>query len=389
MWQHQSEGWSPYALPGHGDRPAGRDRERLTVQDRRDRLRSFGSPRGALVLFHGDVGSGKSTFVRSCAETSDATRTLTVHVRASPQFDLCEDLALYLEVALTTRRLPAPDRSVVDRCRAGDVAPLLQWTGFAARADGRHGLALFVDDLELASDSALEAVLTSAASLESSIPVSPVMIMAAGSHELVERLDDLDAPPRVELHELGPLDEVAIARTLDDAAARHGTTWHGDAAWLVASVTAGRPLLARLLAHETWVRARPRRGDVLRSSDVRPALGAAAAVLDRTFRRELDGLDADELRYLDRLARATSHHDGLLSAREVAPLEDMLSDALADPRSTRRRLARRGVLRVDARGSLAFGGPTIAGLPRPDDHRLAVRDRAAARGLTDIIRPGR
>lgn len=383
---HPAARWSPYLAPGDAGRTEVASRELLTIRDHCDRLQTFGAGRGTLVVFHGARGSGKSTLMQTAAEQAHRAGLLAVHARASPSFDLCDDLALFLEVALTTRRLRDCEQHVYEDCRARQVAPLLHLAGLAALSGGRRGLALFLDDLDLAEDEALHALLEAVDTLESTSPRAPVLVVASGSHDVLERLDELGTPRSgVDLHEIADLDDAAVARALQRPVAGHGVRWAGDAAWLVAGLTGGSPRLVQLLAHETWVGARPRRGGVLGPADVRRGLRRAVELLECEAIRRLDRSTDDQLRYLDRLARATSHGDGRLGPREVAVLEDMLADVVLDVRRTRRELDRLGLVRGDARGALTFGAPTLHAVPHDDDLRRAVALRAARRGLVDAV----
>lgn len=376
--------WSPYlaSVDVGAVEVAGRDL--LTIRDRCDCLQTFGATGETLSVFHGPGGSGRSALLQTAAEQAHRAGLLAVHVRVSPAFDLCDDLALFLEVALTTQRLRGCERHVYDDCRARRVAPLLHLTGLAALDGGRRGLALFLDDLDAAEDEAVRALLEAIDTMESSTPRAPVVIVASGSHDLLERLDELGTPrSAVDLHEIAELGDAGVARALQRPAAPHGVRWSGDAVRLVASVTGGNPRLVHLLAHETWVGARPRRGGTVGAADVRTSVRRAVELLECELQRRLDRLTNDELRYLDRLARATSHGDGHLGPREVAALEDMLTDVVVDVRRTRRHLERLGLLSSDARGAVTFGALALRTDSHRDEQRRAVAQRAARRGLVE------
>lgn len=256
---------------------AGRDEQLAEISERLAMVSSFGRLAGRIRVDVGPRGVGKTSLLREAQRLAESLGMATAWVTAGDG-ELVAEIAAAIDRAgeqwagttrSTVRRLVetltvqvgvpgvASVAAVVsgrpkDR-RPPSTARPLEAVVRAAASESGAGLALFIDELQLADHEGLRAVAYAWQHLQASTEPVPAAVFAAGlSHAPDVVTEAASFTERFAFRPMRPLDDAASAAALTRPATDAGVEWDDDVLTEVVARAQGYPYFVQLYGDAIW-----------------------------------------------------------------------------------------------------------------------------------------
>lgn len=327
---------------------------------------------GRIHVFTGPRGVGKTSLLREAQRRAEDEQLSTVFVTAghgSLLTALVEALAhgplagtgrtwadrvgpLRIEVGVPGPEATAtiaPDDPTVVRFLEG----LLTRAARSALDDGRHGVVLFVDELQAGDRDSLRALSYVWQHLQADPEGSPLALVCAGLGHTEDVVTDAASfSERFAYRTIGSLTEAAARQALSDPATQLGVAWDMAALAHVVERTEGYPYFIQVHGDAVWRAAgRPDPGGLLTLADVAQAEVAVQVDREALYRSRWAKTSPSEQRFL--AAMAASDEVAVRRGR-IAQEMGVSTEALG---MARRSLMDKGLVEVAGHGLLRFTVP--------------------------------
>jgi AAA ATPase domain len=256
---------------------AGRDEQLAEISERLAMVASFGRLAGRIRVDVGPRGVGKTSLLREAQRLAESLGMTTAWVTAGDGPLVAEIAAA---IAGAGERWPGAARSTVKRLvetltvqvgvpgvasveavvtggpkqdRPPSAARPLEAVVRAAAGESGRGLALFIDELQLADHEGLRAVAYAWQHLQASTEPVPAAIFAAGlSHAPDVVTEAASFTERFAFRPMRPLDDTAAAAALTRPATDSGVGWDDDVLAEVVARAQGYPYFVQLYGDAIW-----------------------------------------------------------------------------------------------------------------------------------------
>jgi hypothetical protein len=265
--------------------------------------------------------------------------------------------SLSVEVNAGIVRLTKPVSTapgITDTAARKALTDLIGRAATLATTADKVGLALFLDELQEASQPQLVAICNAIQDLRQ----PPVVFFGAGLPTTPERLMTAASfSERFDYQELTRLDRTSAERALLEPSLAHGVAWQQSAADLVVTEASGSPYMLQKLGDEAWLAASPEDGDTITLDHAQRALAQTRDDLGRgMFRGRWEKATPREQALLAAMA-CTANADGVASTSNITELLQTTTPALS---RVRKSLIDKGMLESVGVGQLRF---TMPGFP--------------------------
>lgn len=361
---------------------AGREHVRARATEMFARTANFGSPGRSPMVLTGVRGVGKTVTLLAVAGEASNNGYVVARLMVDRHGSLTTRIAASIAEAMLTLGTLKGSRwnkwksrmsrlsvevsvaGVVKVGTPGAISPaagsaadrdsllaLVDESAHLARAHGRPGLCMALDEIQEGSPEGLGAVTAIAQSLIG----SPLVILAAGLPNTRDRLMAAGSyAERFQYLTLGPLNSPDAAAALLVPATERQVRWNQDAAELILGRAAGAPYLLQLFGDAAWRAASPLLGGhiALRHAQV-GADAATQELYSGLFRGRWNKASELEQQYLVAMARLLDPA-GTAAGRDVAT---SMGRTTTGVNYIRTRLLDKGLIQPAERGRIAFSLP--------------------------------
>lgn len=327
---------------------------------------------GRIHVFIGPRGVGKTSLLREAQRRAEDAHLSTVFVTAGHGHlltALAEALVrgplsgsgrvlgerlgeLGFEVGVPGARVRAsltPEDPTVVR----GLEELLGRAAQASLDEGKHGVVLFVDELQSGDRDSLRALAYAWQHLQADPDGRPLALVCAGLGHTEDVVTDAASfSERFAYRTVGSLTEAAAREALSAPATHHGVAWEIDALTDVVERTQGYPYFIQVHGDAVWRAAgRPDPGGTLTRADVSTAEDAVRRDREALYRSRWSKASPSEQRFL--AAMAAEDEDAVRRGR-IAETLGVGTEALG---MARRSLMDKGLVEVAGYGLLRFTVP--------------------------------
>lgn len=375
---------SPYT-PGEVARTVpGRVRQLAEFDERLSYLVDLGRLVGRIRVDHAPRGFGKTSLLRQYQRRAEERGVLAVWVTAGEAGGLVAQIAAEIASAAEGWREDAR-RAVRSRVeslsvrvgvpgvvgadaafRTGQAASANDSRAFealvrsAARAGGRSGLVILVDEIQAADPEGLRTLAYAWQHLQAEGADVPAAVLAAGLPNAPDAIATaVTFSERFAYRPLPPLEPDAEEFALAVPARELGVAWEDEGLRKAVAIARGYPYLIQLIGDAAWSEAgRPDPGGTITAADVEAGREAMEADMEALFRARWANATAGER---DFMAAMASLGDEAVRRSAIAAALGVSSESLSVHRA---RLIDKGFVQAVGRGALEFTIPGFAGFIR-------------------------
>ncbi|MCQ9344201.1 AAA family ATPase [Corynebacterium kozikiae] len=337
------------------------------------------SPRldGRITVFVGPRGVGKTSLLRVTEREAAHLGFLNLWVTAGEGSVVDSLLAQLLEVSSTWKsrsadrlrqlleslqfsfaglRVAAPQRSeseFADPALSRKLQEVLVQAAQVSFDQRKSGLAIFIDELQLADPESLRALAYAWQHMQSENPEIPAICFAAGLGNTQDVVTEaVSFAERFQYRLLGNLSSADAAKALENPAQACGVRWHQEALNSALEACGGYPYFLQLYGDECWKAASyPDPGAMILPSSAEQGASEFALALENFFRARWTKATPKEAEFL--VAMAATGHDEV-DRKDIAEALGVSTQAIS---TVRKQLIDKGIISAEHWGKLSFTAP--------------------------------